>query len=359
MKKITRKQHFVPRCLLKNFSYNDGAINIFDSTRNKLRPSNVGAELFENNFYDKDNTIENFLRDYIEGPGAQALKIITREVDGQLDFEGRVDLLRFILVQLSRTPNAYSSSLDNIDNYFNELINQLGQLNGFDKEALDGIKVSFDNPKYFLQLQTLEAALKVPLLLDLEWHILINETATEFVISDHPVVHYNWYLRILHSIDISGLSKCGLQVFLPISSTITLCLYDSKIYKMGAKNSSCTIIENLPDIHLLNELQFRSRGSFIVFRSTDDSNYVKKMSDKFPANSNYSNTVKAIAPTIIGREAKSKITLWRKSYIFDRWLSFCKVKNKKKSQDITCYDRIPEELAKHEQFIKEMRSKKE
>ncbi|CAK2968050.1 DUF4238 domain-containing protein [Vibrio crassostreae] len=357
MSKITKNQHFVPQCLLRNFTSESGVVNIYDSARKKLRnPTSVNRVLSENYFYDKDNIVENFLAEYVEGPASHIFKMIAGEVsDGSLDEKAHIDLLRFIIVQLSRTPRAFSSSMDNIDTVFSELIKQLGELNNFDEDVINSVKFSLNDPKDILRLQTLEAALDWPLLDDLKWHFLINDTDKEFVISDHPVVHYNWYLRNLDLMDVSSLAKCGLQVFLPVSSRVTLCLYDNKIYKIGDKNKHFSLVNDLCDIHLLNELQFRSRESFIVFSSRSDSNYVENQCQRFPSNSLYNNDFKSSPPVFNGNEAKSKFALWRRPNVFERWLSFCKVKNKISRQQVISYDRRPDIVRDHRQFKEHMR----
>ncbi|TOB19389.1 hypothetical protein CGK11_23335, partial [Vibrio parahaemolyticus] len=106
MKNTTRNQHFVPRCLLKNFTSDDNVVNIYDSYRGKLRnPTSIDRVLAENYFYDRDNVVENFLAEYIEEPASRVLKMFRGESNAPLDSKAQIDLLRFIVVQLNRTPS--------------------------------------------------------------------------------------------------------------------------------------------------------------------------------------------------------------------------------------------------------------
>lgn len=84
MSKITKNQHFVPQFLLKNFTSQSEVVNIYDSVRNILRPpTSVNRVLAENYFYDKDNSVENFLADKIEGPASLVLKQFSPKYSGQ------------------------------------------------------------------------------------------------------------------------------------------------------------------------------------------------------------------------------------------------------------------------------------
>lgn len=133
MSKITKNQHFVPQSLIKHFSKADEVVNIFDSKRNISRPpTSVACVLSENYFYDRDNLVENFLAQNIEGPAAPIFESIVANPTMPI-ICNRINLLRFVTVQLNRTPSALSASLQNIDNVTSSLIRQLGELNGFDK----------------------------------------------------------------------------------------------------------------------------------------------------------------------------------------------------------------------------------
>ncbi|OEE18765.1 DUF4238 domain-containing protein [Aliivibrio fischeri] len=357
MEKITKNQHFVPRCLLKNFTSEDDVVNIYDSSRDKLRnPTSIDRVLAENYFYDKDNTVENFLAEFIEGPASKVFKLFRGESSEPLDNNAQIDLLRFIVVQLSRTPSALSTSLKTIDNLMNEVISQLGKLNNINEELINNIEFKLDDPKDILRIQTMESVLQCPLILDLEWKFLINDTDTEYVIADHPVVNYNWYLRNIEAMDIAGIAKRGIQIFLPLSNRITLCLYDKQVYKVGEKGTHYTLIKDVKDIHLLNELQFRNRDSYIVFTCREMANYVKTSCNRIPNNSLYIHRFDSNL-SISKNETRSIIAQWRAPYVFSHWLSFSKVKKKHSKRAICNVDRQPYIVLAHRQKIEELRQR--
>ena len=312
--------------------------------------------LSENYFYDKDNVVENFLALYIEGPASKVLNVIRGESFEPLCLDGQISILRFIMVQLSRTPSALSTSLNTLQTLMDDVIKQLGTLNGFCEEITDNIKFSLNDPKDLLRMQTLDSVLEAPILIDLKWNFLINNTDNDFVISDNPVIHYNWYLRNDDSIDSTGLTKKGVQIFLPLSNRITLCLYDSQVYKVGEKGQHYTLVNNPEDVSILNELQFRSRKSYIVFTQAEAADDVKRSCSKIPSNSLFTHHVDSSEVNIRGDKARSTIIQWRKPYIFKNWLSFSKIKKKVLKREIRNEDRSPEMFAEHCQKIQKLKS---
>jgi hypothetical protein len=358
MSQITKNQHFVPQSLIKHFSEGDEVVYVYDSKRNISRPpTSVARVLSENYFYDRDNLVENFLAQNVEGPAASIFQNIVDNPTAPI-ICNKIDLLRFITVQLNRTPSALSATLKNIDNFTSSLIRELGELNGFDKETIENVKFVLNDPKAVLGQQTVEAALNWPLLDDLEWHILINKTDTSFVISDHPVVHYNWHLRNFNNITYTSLTSCGLQVFLPISRSITLCLYDKKVYKFGDKKSHFNYVDEITDILLLNELQFRSRESFVVYDSKNLTDYVIKSCEKFPGSSLHQNRSWASKPEPSGNdELKSTHVNYRTQLNYNRWLSMSQVKRRIRKKTVECYDRNPMIVQGHREFIEKYRAR--
>ena len=359
MPQITKNQHFVPELLLKHFTDGDDElVNIYDSKLSKLRPpTTINRVLSENYFYDRDNAVEKFLATHVERPASKIISNIAKNPYGKLDYN-RIDLLRFTAVLLNRTPIALSTTLEWIDKFTRTIFHRLGELNGFDEEAMKGVKLVMKDPKTLLARQTVEGALNWPLLEDLQWHVLVNKTETAFVISDHPVVHYNWYLRESNDLSYTSLTKCGLQIFLPISKSVMLCLYDSKIYKMGEKMFHYSNIEIESDTRLLNDLQFRNRGRFVVFPYLKQASYIKNLCHKFPASSLHQNHALSYSPMDTGaEEIKSTHAAWRTQVRMEKWLSVCRIKRQDQKRAVECYDRKPEIVQAHKIFIEKERAK--
>jgi hypothetical protein len=359
MPQITKNQHFVPKSLLKHFTVGaDELVNVYDSKRNILRPpTTINRVLSENYFYDRDNVVENFLAEHVEGPASRIIEGIANNPTHSLDYN-RIDLLRFISVQLNRTPSALATALECIDKFTGTIFQRLGELNRFDEEATKGVKLVMKDPKALLARQTVEGALNWPFLEDLQWHVLINKTNKPFVISDHPVVHYNWYLRESNELGYTSLTSCGLQIFLPISKSVTMCLYDSKVYKVGVKRLPHSEVENKSDIRILNELQFRNRDSFIVFPLTSQALYIQQQCHKIPASSLHQNHAWSSSPTQSGTdEMKSTHAVWITQVRMKEWLSVSKIKRRIRKQAVECHDRKPEVVEAHKLFIENARAR--
>lgn len=320
-------------------------------------PTSVNRVLSENYFYDKDNLIENFLRDRVEGPAAPAIEKLLN-APKNIDQDDRLNILRFICVQMNRTPSALSSNMKMIDNFSGQLIKQIGDANGFDSDITKDIKLIINNPKAVLQHQVLDGALNWPLLDDLRFHLINNETDVEFVISDHPIVTYNWFLRDSNELTQTALTSHGLMVFMPLSDKALLCLYDAKIYKVGEKNNDRTVVRDRTDVYLLNELQFRNRESYIVFSSKKMDEYVMGSCNQIPASSLHVTHSWGSELELSGNaEMRSNIVGWRSQYCLKRWLSFCKIKrNLRKKKPLATFRR-PDIVEAHKYFTDKAKGK--
>jgi hypothetical protein len=91
---------------------------------------------------------------------------------------------------------------------------------------------------------------------NLRFHVLINRSTTDFIIGDNPVVRYNWFNRQAYGNPrIGSYFINGVQLFMPTSATIVLCLYDPKVYKYGAGRGSFTEAGVQDDVDWLDHLQ--------------------------------------------------------------------------------------------------------
>jgi hypothetical protein len=287
--KTTKNQHYVPQCLLKNFSVkhkkDDYRINIFDVTKKTTRFNQSTKEVFSQNFfYDKDNKVEQFLSNKIEDKAAiEIANIIEGDLCQIKDFS--TTLLKFISVQLYRTPEAISQPLEFINSFFKPLAMQHVQAKGYDleqaQEAISGLRLLPKDIRSFRSRLALQGILASKLLEDLKFHLIINNSDVEFFISDHPVNQYNWLYRDLDSTSATALTARGVQIFMPISADKLICLYDPKVYKYGNKNDWSTATTNNKDVIILNELQAINTSSVIGFKSRTMESEVVRLATRF------------------------------------------------------------------------------
>ncbi|MBN3838367.1 DUF4238 domain-containing protein [Burkholderia sp. Ac-20349] len=354
MDDLTKNQHFVPRLLLRHFTTDSNEdVQIFDSTRNRLRISSIRKVLAQNYFYDEDNVVEKFLAIQVEGPAATAIDAIVA-APNQAITPGHPALLTFIAVQMARTPGSQNQAMDMINSFGRMVFEQFAELNDLSLESARSLRLEPTDKRIFRNNLLLHSTLNRWLLEDLSWHVLINGTDLPFVISDHPAVQYNWYLRDSDDLGYTGITKHGAQIFLPLSPAITLALVDASVYKFGEKGSRHTVLKDKRDVELLNSLQFRSRHDFIVFPRAMNASYVERSCATIPADSlvsAHSGRTDTV-PTADGK-LSSDVGVWRMQARYDQWLSVCKIKRRVSKKPPECRDRRPETIAAHRRVSRE------
>lgn len=284
----TKNQHYVPKCLLKNFCYlnkNKKKINIFDVVNRTVRYNQAIKNVFSQNyFYGKDTSIDDsveaILANKIEDP---ASTIIDEIIQGNLSIldspENKIHLLKFVSTLIHRTPEAKEGMLSFIQTGFQSFSKELLRLNNFPSEARPPI-VSFKDTDVFAAFSTLQGYYGTILLTDLEFHLIENQTELDFVISDNPAFTYNYFYKNLEHPGVASPIANGYQIFLPLSSRHTLCLYDSKVYTYKPK-TKIIISSNLNDIRLLNKFQIMNSKSIIGFNDPKSEHHITEMYQKF------------------------------------------------------------------------------
>ncbi|MDO9483897.1 MAG: DUF4238 domain-containing protein [Hydrogenophaga sp.] len=351
----TKNQHYVPRLLLRHFATGvEEEVQVFDSTRTLSRSSIVRRVFSQNFFYDDDNSMEAFLAKEIESPANGPIKAIVAD-PAQLIVPGHPALLLFIAVQMTRTPGARHELMNFVDAFSGSLFEQLAELNDLSIEAVKNLRLRPKDPRAVGNELLLRSTLSCGLMEDLSWHVLTNSTDLPFVISDHPVVHYNWYLKDSNDPGYTGITKRGVQIFLPLSPSVTLALIDKSVYKFGEKGSRCTELHDKRDVELLNSLQFRSRQDFIVFPLGMDAGYVQRCCTDLPADSLGSVHASRTDPVPISdNKLSSYVIQWRRQVSYANWLTVCRIKRRVSKRVVECFDRSPENVAAYQTAVREL-----
>ncbi|MHC5819364.1 MAG: DUF4238 domain-containing protein [Nostoc sp.] len=358
---ITKNQHYIPQFLLNHFGYDVKKIkkiNIFDMTRGTVRYNQAVKEVFSQNyFYDKDNSVENLLCNHIEAPVAV---VINNIVNGQFSIskEDTPTLLRFISVLLFRTPEARKKTLSFIDSFFDSVFEKLLSLNGYDTNDPGKVLIDASN---LVSLITIQGIIDAGFLVDLDFHIIQNNTTSEFCISDHPAFMYNWFYKDLDHPAITSLTARGLQIFLPLSPKLLICLYDPEVYKYGNKNSAITTINSADDITILNSFQIMSAESIIGFREKNSEAGLKELYRKYKNVKIYQHESYIVEEKHIenGELKTIHLTLTKQTKL-SKMPSFVKIKKKSKKDTFNFCERNPTLSALHqnyrEQVLKEKRN---
>ncbi len=302
---ITKKQHFVPQAILKNFSADKRrkTINIFnledrifdiaeDPTicmkcpdEEKCQRTKKCVEIknrFQKEFfYDEDNRTENFLDEYAENPASPVIKeIVEKRIlpETQEDIDS---LLTLISSLMFRTPAVFKQTDGFLSSNTENLVKRILELNNKDPNAAKEGKLEL-NQRNVMSILAADGVRNFVAFRDLELVLVENKTDTDFYISDHPVFQYNWLLRESSDPSVTGIFTKGLQLFLPLSPSLMLCLYDPIAYKYGNRGSKNNIeINALRDIEILNSFQIFNALSCIGFRNAKSASNIKALNRKY------------------------------------------------------------------------------
>ena len=159
---------------------------------------------------------------------------------------------RFVHYQRIRT-HALAEQLNSMgEAYVKHLCQPRADAEGVD---ISRVKVKFPDPQIFA---IFKAAALVPLLYDLKIKFLIPNCTLGLILSDHPVISYNQWAenhpKYRKYRGISGFVYKGLQLFLPISPSLCIALYDPKTYEYGSKKTITGKIGK-KDVIRLNKIQ--------------------------------------------------------------------------------------------------------
>ncbi|MBB1352336.1 MULTISPECIES: DUF4238 domain-containing protein [unclassified Pseudoalteromonas] len=291
MGKITINQHYVPRLLLEGFRVNSAheklaKVNVLRISNNKLLYNQSVKEVFSQNyFYDKDNVIENFIESHIETPSSELINQFRSGVFHSLNIDCQC-LTKFLCCQLMRTQEVLNESLRYSEEHTYHLAEELLQQNeiAYDDDIRELFSLEFqdrDAKRSVITQLVLDSVLISKGMEDLRFHILVNKTSEDFIISDHPVIKYNWFYKDLNTLGVAGLMNKGVQLFLPLSHRLYLCAYDSGVYKYGSKNSDVSEVLSLKDVRFLNTIQVRNANDLVTLGGGLDENGLRQLVTKY------------------------------------------------------------------------------
>lgn len=274
MNNHVKNQHYVPRCLLKNFSSRgDRFIWAFDKNEkykieNQIRERAIKRVASEDYFYDqiknqKIGSYEYALKEVEDKSSPIIDKIVETKDIKNLNEEERKTLAFFIVLQRLRTKEQLHQTILSMKS----LSNQLEQKAMIKSPDIDPKKI------WFSMLEKASAFYQI--LLNKVW--MLSESDNKFLISDNPVTLQN-------TTDTSelrgtlGLDSYGIEIYLPISPSLTICLFCEKLFSSSGYNEKT--IPNLKcepeNIENLNSLQIAFSERFI-FSHQNDFKFVKKI----------------------------------------------------------------------------------
>ncbi len=262
-----KNHHFVPQFYLRNFSNDGKSIGMFLNGKQKYVPySSIKKTAYREYLYGENGTIENGLANN-EGEWSQIIGRIIKtgklELDGEEEY---IKLLLFLTISEARTSQMADQNNAHISTLANLVIKmKLG------KEKDVGVHYNIPN------LISMKAAAETtPILTDLELLLIINESNRGFITSDNPVVRYNQYFMYRNYFRNYGLGQMGIQLFVPLSPRICLCVYDNTMYLPTTYD--IITLRSGSQINELNKLFLLNAYERIFFNNNQKESYIKSLS---------------------------------------------------------------------------------
>jgi hypothetical protein len=110
---ITRRQHYVPQCLLRHFTNSAGKLWVYDAKTHKVWtsvPEKIGHErdlyTLQTSAGTADRCLEDLLAEQVDGPGDNAIKVLLARQT--LSGEQIRSFFLFVAAQYHRTPAAFA-----------------------------------------------------------------------------------------------------------------------------------------------------------------------------------------------------------------------------------------------------------
>lgn len=261
-----KKHHYVPRFYLKKFSNNGRSVCVYNLPSKKIiTDANLKNQCYKNYMYGADNTVEHALAN-IE----YQISILFNGIDhfGFLPpafSEPHAFFVMATLVQYGRTQHSADSMDEFFDKMFKNTFKKQFEAEHRDIDLDDFIIGIKDSASYATGM----AMKGFPYVLDLECKLLLNETNTEFITSDNPVVFINPLLSFRKFCSNTGLSSKGLQIYYPLSPSKTAVLFDKKVYRVGSDSKPTVRVSNPQDVYSLNILQACSCLQNLYYRDSN------------------------------------------------------------------------------------------
>ncbi len=230
----TKKQHYVPQFLLKNFCFdNKQHLFVYDKTQNKSFSSNTQNVAQENCFYNLDTAngkicLEETYAKLEANVAPLITKIIQTESISWLTNDDMWNILEFIIVQFYRTPQYINLLKHEMQTNPEQRIEILDKDTNNILKIIKTMDLKVDaNLAKIMAHNTLREVLNNNELIehfnDMDWLLFRAPNDTPFVTSDAGIAMTNHIFFGRN--DISGFELPYTKIFLPISSHLMLALW--------------------------------------------------------------------------------------------------------------------------------------
>ncbi len=116
------------------------------------------------------------------------------------------------------------------------------------------------------------------LIVDLSAVLLINNTETNFITSDNPVIFYNYIAPNYPKYKITTALACsGFILFCPITEKLSILLYDKDLYHVYKYSQTTVKVKEKSDIDSINILQVLHCNEEIYCYDESEIDYIKEL----------------------------------------------------------------------------------
>jgi len=219
----TKRQHYVPQFVLRNFSEDESNVGVLVLSNGKIIPGGpIKTQAYEDYFYGADQILEKAFAEGETDISARLGGLSDEDLNG-LSNEDLLQVASFVHFQLFRTKAAVEQANNMVTAMSQRLLREATIENGarVADDVTRTLRVSYnDGPANSI----LMATRLLPVTQDLEIRFLRNRHRQNFVIGDHPVVLYNQFAEH-HTVlrnrgAATGLAAKGLQLLMPLSPTV-------------------------------------------------------------------------------------------------------------------------------------------
>lgn len=270
-----KKQHYVPRFYLKNFSINSNrkTIQCLDKINLRSHISDFGPIAQEEKFNESEfQDIEDDLSKIENNAGYLINNFLDDPKYKRLNSEPfKLKLAYFILIQLIRTKEIRNRPIDGINSLKSYMADKY-DLKDFEIEKYDQLLNKEEIKEAHLDFIQDDNLDLLEGIFCKKWILLKNQTSMNFWTSDNPVVKYNPYGNL-------GLIVEGIQLFFPLSPKFCLCILNPfcysnfKEYKEfdivdgfnNLKKAELSKITDINDVKFINSLQIRYSTEYVFF----------------------------------------------------------------------------------------------
>ncbi|MBX9839197.1 MAG: DUF4238 domain-containing protein [Silvanigrellaceae bacterium] len=293
---MTKKQHFVPRGYLTNFTSNGQKIYAFDKYENKSYPTSINDIAQKNCFYDlpqkmveddfqNKKIIEEILAKF-DSIHASNLKDVLKRLSSKkrLFSEQKEILADFAALQYLRTNDFRKNSI----NVFNDMNSKIFDMftnhtnieNSLEKNQ---IKLEMDKSDHVIHHTNLMFSYELfetikNSLLSHFYIIGCNNTNIDLYTSDSPIVLYSHNKEYPYG---RGFCAPGIEVFFPISNDYIISYFERSYFKdLSIPNNPFIDLKDR-NIEYYNSQQVIEAERFIYCRS-DNFSFAKEVISKYP-----------------------------------------------------------------------------